>query len=114
MKRQATRKEPRTVRPRDLERATAELDREFVCDSFHPPASEASNRWRRARRVTGRGLDSKVISVSLELGLLESSDRLAKRLGVSRAGLIARGLRAVLAAVRSSHRPARTRTRIRV
>jgi hypothetical protein len=38
-----------------------------------------------------------VISVSVERGLLGRSDRLAKSLGVSRAALIERGLKAVLA-----------------
>jgi hypothetical protein len=38
-----------------------------------------------------------VISVSVEEALLVRSDALAKKMGISRAGLIARGLRAVLA-----------------
>ena len=37
-----------------------------------------------------------VISVSIEQGLLEETDRLAKRLKVRRTKLISRGLRAVL------------------
>jgi metal-responsive CopG/Arc/MetJ family transcriptional regulator len=41
---------------------------------------------------------NKVISVSIEKGLLKQSDGLARRLGISRARLVARGLRAVLAA----------------
>jgi hypothetical protein len=39
-----------------------------------------------------------VISVSVERELLSRSDNLAKNLGLSRAGLIERGLKAVLAA----------------
>ena len=39
----------------------------------------------------------KVISVSVERGLLSKSDALASRLGISRAALIERGLRLVLA-----------------
>jgi metal-responsive CopG/Arc/MetJ family transcriptional regulator len=38
----------------------------------------------------------KVISVSVEQDLLVESDRLARRLGVSRARLIERGLRVIL------------------
>jgi metal-responsive CopG/Arc/MetJ family transcriptional regulator len=37
------------------------------------------------------------VSVSLEKGLLEASDQLAKRLGVSRAKLVAKGLEMLLA-----------------
>ena len=40
----------------------------------------------------------KVISVSVERGLLARSDALARDLGISRASLIERGLRAVLEA----------------
>lgn len=39
-----------------------------------------------------------MISVTVERGLLAQSDALAKNMGVTRAGLIARGLKAVLAA----------------
>ena len=42
----------------------------------------------------GRG--AKTISVTIEKGLLAKTDRLAKRLGTSRATLIAQGLRSVL------------------
>lgn len=38
------------------------------------------------------------MAVSIEKGLLEESDRLAKKMGLTRAALVARGLRAVLAA----------------
>jgi metal-responsive CopG/Arc/MetJ family transcriptional regulator len=40
----------------------------------------------------------KVISVSLEKGLLSRCDALAKKLGVSRAALVSRGLHEVLSA----------------
>jgi metal-responsive CopG/Arc/MetJ family transcriptional regulator len=42
-----------------------------------------------------------VISVSVERELLARSDRLVRKLGISRAELIARGLQATLASVRS-------------
>ncbi len=57
--------------------------------------------WTRARRKPGRprkGAGVKVISVSVERGLLAESDALASRLGISRAALIERGLKAVLTA----------------
>jgi hypothetical protein len=40
----------------------------------------------------------KVISVTVERSLLARSDALAKNMGVTRAGMIARSLKAVLAA----------------
>ena len=84
-----------------LNAATAEFDREFVADEFAKPDRDARARWQRAKRKPGRpreGAGAKVISVSLEKGLLTQADRLAKKRGVSRAKLIARGLRAVLRA----------------
>jgi N-acyl-D-aspartate/D-glutamate deacylase len=79
---------------------TAELDQEMVAESFGAAPAEAKKRWTRARRKVGRprlGRGAQVISVSVERTLLDRSDALAKRMGVSRAGLIARGLRAALA-----------------
>lgn len=48
----------------------------------------------RGRPVTGRGV--KVISLSVEKELLARADAHAKRHGISRAQLVARGLQAVL------------------
>ncbi|MCG3125508.1 MAG: hypothetical protein CHACPFDD_00331 [Phycisphaerae bacterium] len=80
---------------------TAEFDREFVINSFAEPDPAARRRWQRARRKRGRptvGEGAKVVSVSIERRLLARADRLAKKKRVSRAALISRGLRAVLAA----------------
>ena len=80
---------------------TAEFDREFVADSFRPPSPRARARWLKAKRKPGRprqGKGAKAISVSIEKGLLERCDKLAKEKRITRARLIARGLRAVLAA----------------
>ena len=52
----------------------------------------------RGRPRVGRG--AKVISLSVEKGLLAKADAAAKNIGISRAELFARGLRAVLAARR--------------
>ena len=49
---------------------------------------------KRGRPVSGRG--SKVISLTVEQGLLKRADARAKREGISRAALIAQGLEAVL------------------
>jgi hypothetical protein len=85
----------------ELAEATADLDREFVADTFGPPSPAMAAQWRRAVRKRGRprvGRGVKVISVSVEKELLSRSDALARRLKVRRAALVARGLRAVLAA----------------
>jgi hypothetical protein len=84
-----------------LTRATAEFDREFIIDTFSPPSPEERKRFEQARRKPGRpkeGRGAHIISVSVERTLLARSDQLAKELGITRARLIARGLKAVLAA----------------
>jgi hypothetical protein len=84
----------------ELRRATAEFDREFVGDTFGPPTAKQRAQLARAKRKRGRprvGAGSKTISVTVEEGLLSKADRLAKKLHVPRAALIARGLLAVVA-----------------
>lgn len=88
-------------RASELAEDTARYQREMVIDEFGPMTTAARARWARAKRKPGRprrGKGAKVISVSVERGLLSRSDALAKDLGVSRAGLIERGLKAVLSA----------------
>ena len=85
----------------DLRSETAEFDKELVVTKSKPLTSEERAWWERVRRRPGRprrGRGAKVISVSLEQELLARSDALAKNLGISRALLIERGLKAVLAA----------------
>ena len=89
------------ARASELAEDTARYDREMVIDEFGPMTAAARARWARAKRKPGRprrGKGAKVISVSVERGLLSRSDALAKDLGLSRAGLIERGLKAVLSA----------------
>jgi hypothetical protein len=84
----------------ELAEATAKYGRKMVIEQFEPLTDEARRRWARARHKRGRprrGKAAKVISVSVEKGLLSRSDDLAKDLGLTRAGLIERGLKAVLA-----------------
>ena len=84
-----------------LRSATAEFDGEMIHESFGPLTPSARTKWRKARQRPGRprrGEGAKMISVTVERGLLAQSDALAKNMGVTRAGLIERGLRAVLAA----------------
>jgi hypothetical protein len=87
--------------PAERKKATAEFDREFVADTFRPLNAKERSQWSAAKRRPGRpklGKGSKVISVSIEESLLKQTDRLAKRLRISRAGLIARSLRSLLEA----------------
>jgi hypothetical protein len=82
----------------ELREATKEFDREFVGGSFRPATPEEQVRFERAckRGRPRNGLGSKTISVTVEAGLLAKTDRLAKKLHVPRAVLIARGLQALV------------------
>jgi predicted transcriptional regulator len=84
---------------RELAKATARFDQEFVIRESREPAVEEEALWQRAKRKRGRpkqGKGVQVISVSIEKGLLERADRLARRLKVRRTQLIAAGLEALL------------------
>ncbi len=100
-KKSARRKGFETMTTSKLAEATASYGREMVLDEFKPLTASAAARWKEARRKPGRpkrGKGAKVISVSVEKGLLSRSDSLAKDLGLSRAAVIERGLKAMLAA----------------
>src|SRR5258708_425071 len=84
----------------ELAEATKEFDQEFIADTFKPLTPEMRKRWEMAKRKPGRpreGAGAQVIAVSVEKTLLKRSDALARKMGLTRAGLIARGLKAVLA-----------------
>lgn len=102
MKKKATkRKRFETMTASKLAEATAAYGREMIIDEFKPLAGAAAKRWSQARRKPGRprrGKGAKVISVSVERELLSRSDTLARDLGLSRAAVVERGLKAVLAA----------------
>ena len=86
---------------RELNAEAAEFDKEMIITKSRPLSAEERAWWERVRRRPGRprrGGGAKVISVSVEQELLARTDVLAKNLGISRALLIQRGLRAVLAA----------------
>lgn len=95
----------------ELAEATKQFDEEFVIDQSRPLTPAEHVKWERLKRATpGRpkvGEGVQVVSVSIEKQLLRSADRLAKRRKVSRASLIAEGLRALLAS--STGRPATKR-----
>jgi hypothetical protein len=87
--------------PGELREATKAFDKEMIVEKSRPLTVGERKAWETARRKPGRprrGGGVKVISVSVERGLLARSDALARELGVSRAALIERGLRAVLGA----------------
>ena len=85
----------------DLARLTAEFEREHVADEFGPLSPTGRRRWAAARTKGGRprkGAGAKIISISVEKALLARSDALAHRMGVTRADLIERSLKAMLVA----------------
>ncbi len=82
---------------------TAEFDQEMVVWRSRALTSAERRTWEKARRKPGRprrGAGVKVISLSIERGLLAESDALARSLGISRAALVERGLRTILASGR--------------
>jgi hypothetical protein len=87
----------------ELAEQTAEFDQEFIADTFRPMTAADRRRWERIRQK-GRASNKKsadavtAVRVALEPGLLRRADALAEKLGVTRASLIARGLKAVMAA----------------
>ncbi len=86
---------------RELHTASAAFDKDMIVDQSRPLTAEELAWWKRVRRQPGRprrGRGSKVISVSVEQDLLAQTDVLARSLGISRALLVQRGLKAVLAA----------------
>jgi hypothetical protein len=75
----------------ELREATKEFDQEFIGDTFRPATAAERARFERARK-RGRprnGLGAKTISVTVEKRLLAQTDRLAKKLHVPRAVLVA-------------------------
>ena len=85
----------------ELRKAT----RQFDDPAFQPPAlprtDEDIAQQRRAKNKGGRprkGLGAQTISLTVEKALLARSDAYAKRLGISRAELVERGLNAILPA----------------
>jgi hypothetical protein len=86
----------------ELAEATAEFDEEFVMDKFTPLTPEMQALWEKAKarrpRKSQADKELKVVSATLPKDLLARADAFAKKMGLSRSALIARGLKAVLAA----------------
>lgn len=85
----------------EKERVYRALDREYTLEETRPLNAAERQLWREVKERTGRpkvGKGAKVVSVSIERGLLDRSDRYARRKGMTRAQLIAEGLRLALKA----------------
>jgi hypothetical protein len=85
----------------ELREATKQFDEEFVGDKARPLTPEMKARWERAKAkgasVENDGVEAH-IAVRLDKTLLKRCTELAKKKRLSRDALIARGLRALLAA----------------
>ncbi|MDB5331786.1 MAG: hypothetical protein JWP03_2937 [Phycisphaerales bacterium] len=86
----------------ELREATKQFDEPFVAlRNSRPLTSRQKQIHRSAKNRGGRpqiGKGAKVISVSVERGLLDRADDFAKKTGLTRAQLVARGLEMALEA----------------
>lgn len=88
-----------TMTANELAKAAAKFDRELIIDSSRGMTAPEKAQWQTAKRKPGRprtGKGVQVIFVSIEKKLLKKTDLLAKKLGVPRTQLIARGLTALV------------------
>lgn len=86
---------------KELSEATKEFDEESVADKARPLTPQMQQRWEKAKakeRDANDGAVKAMIAVHLDKALLERCTALAKRKRISRDALIARGLKALLAA----------------
>ena len=91
----------------EKDRVVAEFDKPFIGDTFGPPPPGALAQLRRAKRKRGRpkvGKGAVQVSVALERALLKRADAFAKRNGLNRSQLVARGLEAVISSATSGAR----------
>jgi uncharacterized protein (DUF4415 family) len=85
----------------ELREATKQFDEEFVAEKSRPLTSEEQTLWERAKaKLPGdeNGQTEQTVTVRLDKALLERCTALAKKKRLSRDALVARGLRALLAA----------------
>lgn len=85
----------------ELREATKQFDEEFVGDKAQPLSPEMKAQWERAKtkgELLQKDKAESQIAVRLETALLKRCTALAKKKRLSRDALIARGLRALLAA----------------
>jgi hypothetical protein len=85
----------------ELREATKEFDEEFVADRSKPLTPEMRALWERVKAKKPRTADGRTeqtIAVHLDKALLDRATALARKKRLSRDALVARGLRALLAA----------------
>jgi hypothetical protein len=85
----------------ELRKAARRFDDPAYQPAALPQTAEDIAQQRRAKNKGGRprkGLGARTISLTVERALLARSDAYAKRLGISRAELVQRGLNAILPA----------------
>jgi len=80
------------------DRAVKALDREILFEETKVLSSKGKALWDRARRAPARKptRNGKSVSITFHPALLKQSDEYARRHGMTRSQLIAKGLRAVL------------------
>jgi len=88
----------------DRQRIWQSFDREIPYEETKPLTARQRKLLEKAKQRAGRpkvGGGAKVISLSVEKGLLDRADAYAKASGLTRARLVAMGLEAVLASAGS-------------
>jgi len=83
----------------ELAEATAEFDREAIVAPGRPATASERRKFNRVRRKMGRpriGKGAARVLVTVERGLLKEADNFAKRNGLKRAQMFAKGLRLVM------------------
>ena len=84
----------------ELKELAAAFDEETDLDELRPLTAEMQERWDRARQnadAVSNDATAETILVPVDKQLLDRVDDAAHQMGITRAQLIARGLRAVLA-----------------
>jgi hypothetical protein len=85
----------------ELREATRQFDEEFVAEKSRPLTPEEQALWEQVKAKLPRSDDretQRTIAVRLDKALLDRVTSLAKKKRLSRDALVARGLRALLAA----------------
>ena len=83
----------------ELDKDVAKFDQEFIVDKAKALTQEERVRDQRAKRKRGRpriGNGANRLLITIESTLLRRSDAYAKKIGLTRSALIARGLEALL------------------
>ena len=89
---------PDAQKERIVQEIEAETPQQRLARS-RPLNAEERRRWRRFKNKMGRprvGQGAKTISLTVENGLLKQADAYAKAHGITRANLVAQGLRTIL------------------